>query len=240
MNGVTRFPGGRRLGQNASFGVLVLANVLLMASTSAPSPIYPLYLQRWGFSVTILTVVFAVYVAGLVAALLTVGSLSDHLGRRPVLVGSLLVAAVGTAIFWAAGGVFSLVLARVVQGIATGIDVYWEEGWTSKRQGIYRLVKRGDHEAHNVKATVTFDKNEELVKAVPIIADDQTQILFRFGSDAYDRDRAAINQAISAKSMTVPMSMHVVKVRIEWTTKLGRPQLYENTSPASLVRLPGH
>jgi len=70
--------------------------------------------------VTILTVVFAVYVAGLVGALLTVGSLSDHLGRRPVLVASLLLAAAGTAIFWAAGGVFSLVFARVVQGIATG------------------------------------------------------------------------------------------------------------------------
>ena len=120
MNGVSPFTGGRRLGQRASFGVLVFANVLLMASTSAPSPIYPLYLERWGFSVTILTVVFAVYVAGLVGALLTVGSLSDHLGRRPVLVASLLVAAVGTAIFWAAGGVFSLMLARVVQGIATG------------------------------------------------------------------------------------------------------------------------
>jgi MFS family permease len=120
MNGVSRFTGGRRVGQGASFSVLVFANVLLMASTSAPSPIYPLYLQRWGFSVTILTVVFAVYVAGLVGALLTVGSLSDHLGRRPVLVASLLLAAAGTAIFWAAGGVFSLVFARVVQGIATG------------------------------------------------------------------------------------------------------------------------
>jgi MFS family permease len=98
--------GGRRLGQGASFSLLVVANVLLMASTSAPSPIYPLYLQRWGFSVTILTVVFAVYVAGLVGALLTVGSLSDQVGRRPVLVASLLVAAAGTAVFWAAGGVF--------------------------------------------------------------------------------------------------------------------------------------
>ena len=120
MNGMTRFTDGCRLGQGASFSLLVFANVLLMASTSAPSPIYPVYLERWGFSVTILTVVFAVYVAGLVGALLTVGSLSDHLGRRPVLVASLLVAAVGTAIFWAAGGVCSLVLARVVQGIATG------------------------------------------------------------------------------------------------------------------------
>ncbi|GAA3436281.1 MFS transporter [Kutzneria kofuensis] len=114
MNGVSRF------GRGASFSLLVVANVLLMASTSAPSPIYPLYLQRWGFSVTVLTVVFAVYVAGLVGALLTVGSLSDHLGRRPVLVASLLVAAAGTAVFWAADGVVPLVIARIVQGIATG------------------------------------------------------------------------------------------------------------------------
>lgn len=120
MYGVHHFIHGQRLGRAASFGVLVLGNVLLMASTSAPSPIYPLYLERWGFSVTTLTFIFAVYVAGLVAALLTVGSLSDHIGRRPVLVVSFLVAATGTAIFWTAGGVVSLVLARIVQGIATG------------------------------------------------------------------------------------------------------------------------
>lgn len=107
-------------GRAASFGLIVVTTVLLMAATSAPSPIYPLYLQRWGFSVTVLTVVFAVYVAGLAAALLTVGSLSDHLGRRPVLVASLLVAAAGTAVFWTADGVVSLVVARIVQGIATG------------------------------------------------------------------------------------------------------------------------
>lgn len=121
MNGVSRFTDSRRLGRGASFTVLVLANVLLMASASAPSPIYPLYLQRWGFSVTMLTVIFAVYVAGLLGALLTVGSLSDHLGRRPVLVASLLVAAASTAIFWAADGIVSLVAARVVQGVATGM-----------------------------------------------------------------------------------------------------------------------
>ncbi|OBF38068.1 hypothetical protein A5724_10010 [Mycobacterium sp. ACS1612] len=112
--------GGQRLNRGAALAVLVFANVLLMASTSAPSPIYPIYVERWGFSVTTLTVIFAVYVAGLLLALLTVGSLSDHFGRRPVLIGSLLVAAAGTEIFWAAQGVVSLVLARVVQGIAIG------------------------------------------------------------------------------------------------------------------------
>jgi predicted MFS family arabinose efflux permease len=111
---------GRRLGRGASFGLLVLANVLLMASTSAPSPLYPLYLERWAFSVTMLTVVFAVYVAGLIAALLTVGALSDHLGRRPVLVAALLLAAVGAGLFWAADGLCWLVVARIVQGVAAG------------------------------------------------------------------------------------------------------------------------
>jgi MFS family permease len=92
----------------------------MMATASAPSPIYPLYRERWGFSVTMLTVIFAVYVAGLLGALLTVGSLSDHLGRRPVPVAALLVAAASTAIFWAADGVGSLLIARVAQGLATG------------------------------------------------------------------------------------------------------------------------
>jgi hypothetical protein len=52
--------------------------VLIMATASAPSPIYPLYRERWGFSVTMLTVIFAVYVAGLLGASLTLGSLSPQ------------------------------------------------------------------------------------------------------------------------------------------------------------------
>ncbi|MET7749708.1 MFS transporter [Micromonospora sp. NPDC005367] len=117
---MNRFDSGGRLGRRASFVLLAGANVLMMATASAPSPIYPLYRERWGFSVTMLTVIFAVYVAGLLGALLTVGSLSDHLGRRPVLVAALLLAATSTAIFWTAGGVGSLLTARVVQGLATG------------------------------------------------------------------------------------------------------------------------
>ncbi|GAA5039615.1 MFS transporter [Actinopolymorpha pittospori] len=120
MNVVSHLDNGRRLGRRASFVLLVCANVLMMANASAPSPIYPLYRERWGYSVTMLTVIFAVYVAGLLGALLTVGSLSDHLGRRPVLVAALLVAAASTAIFWTADGVGALEVARVVQGLATG------------------------------------------------------------------------------------------------------------------------
>lgn len=58
MNGVSHFDNGRRLGRRASFIVLVCASVLMMATASAPSPIYPLYRERWGFLVTMLTVIF--------------------------------------------------------------------------------------------------------------------------------------------------------------------------------------
>lgn len=57
--------GPRPLGRRAAFTVLTVTTVVLMATASAPSPIYPLYRERWDFSVTTVTVVFAVYVVGL-------------------------------------------------------------------------------------------------------------------------------------------------------------------------------
>jgi MFS family permease len=128
MNGVSHFGNGRRLGRRSSFVALVCANVLMMATASAPSPIYPLYRERWGFSVTMLTVIFAVYVAGLLGALLTAGSLSDHLGRRPVLVAALLVAAASTAIFWAADGVTDRTALRFVTGGRAASSVVTNRG----------------------------------------------------------------------------------------------------------------
>ncbi|MFF3559953.1 MFS transporter [Streptomyces sp. NPDC002574] len=110
----------RRTGRPAGFTVLAVTTVVMMATASAPSPMYPLYRERWGFPLTMVTVVFAVYVVGLLGALLTLGSLSDRLGRRPVVATALLLAAVGTAVLWTANGVLSLVVARVVQGVATG------------------------------------------------------------------------------------------------------------------------
>ncbi|MCT9113815.1 hypothetical protein ACFWD7_38055 [Streptomyces mirabilis] len=88
-----------------------------MATASAPSPIYPLYRERWDFSV------FAVYVVGLLGALLTLGAARDRLGHRPVPLAALLLAAASTAIFWTADGVLSLVIARAVQGVATGTAI---------------------------------------------------------------------------------------------------------------------
>ena len=93
---------------------------MLLAASSAPSPLYPVYQAEFGFSALTLTAVFAVYVLALLTSLLTLGRLSDFLGRRPVLAVALLVEAAAMGVFLDAHGVGALFAARIVQGLATG------------------------------------------------------------------------------------------------------------------------
>jgi predicted MFS family arabinose efflux permease len=91
-----------------------------MAASGAPSPLYAVYQQQWQFTAWVLTVVFALYVVGLLGSLLVVGALSDHLGRRPVLAAAIGLEMVALVLFALAGDVVALSAARVLQGIATG------------------------------------------------------------------------------------------------------------------------
>lgn len=111
---------GRRLSRPAAFGAITAIFVLFAAASSAPSPLYVVYQQEWGFSATTLTVVFAVYVLALIGSLVVVGALSDHVGRRPVLAAAIALEAVALVLFITAGDVTVLLAARVAQGIATG------------------------------------------------------------------------------------------------------------------------
>src|ERR1700710_110382 len=109
-----------RLSHPVAFAAITAIFVLFTAASSVPSPLYVVYQQEWGFSPTTLTVVFAVYVVGLLGALLVVGALSDHVGRRPGLIAAIALEALALALFVGAGDVTVLALARVAQGIATG------------------------------------------------------------------------------------------------------------------------
>ena len=112
-----------RLPKTAAFYLQASIVVVLLAGSSAPTPLYALYQAEWGFSPITTTVVFGVYALAVLVSLLTVGSLSDHVGRRPVLVVALAVQAVTMLIFASANGVPVLLLARVLQGLSTGAAV---------------------------------------------------------------------------------------------------------------------
>jgi MFS family permease len=113
--------GPGRLSLPIAFAATAAIVVLFAAAASAPTPLYVVYQKAWGFSTTTLTVIFAVYVFGLICSLLVLGGLSDHIGRRPVLAAAITLEALAFVLFILAGDVTVLLVARVAQGIATGM-----------------------------------------------------------------------------------------------------------------------
>jgi hypothetical protein len=93
---------------------------LLFFSAAAPSPLYGVYQAQWRFSATTLTAIFAVYALVLLLTLLVFGSVSDYLGRRRVILVSLVMAAGACGLFVGAHGVGMLFAARALQGAAVG------------------------------------------------------------------------------------------------------------------------
>jgi hypothetical protein len=95
--------------------------MLIAAGSSAVTPLYRLYQASMHLTPFWITVVFASYVASLLAALLTVGGLSDYIGRRPVILAALLLNAAAMLLFAEARDVGQLILARTVQGLSVGV-----------------------------------------------------------------------------------------------------------------------
>lgn len=114
---------GRRLELPPAVAYWLVAAVigLSLFASSTPSPLYATYREEWGFSSFVLTAIFAVYAIGVLAALLLAGRISDDVGRRPVLIWSLVVLLVATALFVVANSVLWLFAARALQGVATGV-----------------------------------------------------------------------------------------------------------------------
>ena len=111
----------RRLGPTQALWLKAAIMVAFFAASTAPSPLYAVWREAWGFSALTLTVVFASYAFALLGALLVLGKLSDHRGRREIVLISLGLEFVAVLAFWQADSVGWLIAARALQGVATGI-----------------------------------------------------------------------------------------------------------------------
>ncbi|MCW2495728.1 MFS transporter [Jatrophihabitans sp.] len=109
-----------------AFWFTAFAFTATMIGTTLPTPLYPAYEERFDFGPLTVTVVFAMYAVGVLAALLLVGRASDTVGRRPVLLAGLAVSALSSVVFLVVGGVHSdgvglLLLGRLLSGLSAGI-----------------------------------------------------------------------------------------------------------------------
>ncbi|OXS33564.1 MFS transporter [Streptomyces sp. XY006] len=92
-----------------------------MAGTTLPTPLYPLYQEKLGFSELTVTVVYAVYAFGVIGVLLLAGNASDAVGRRPVLLWGLGFAAASAVCFLCATGLGWLFAGRLLSGLSAGL-----------------------------------------------------------------------------------------------------------------------
>jgi MFS family permease len=97
-----------------------IAFTSLYLAAGALTPLLVLYREQWKFPASQLTLAFAVYAVGFLAALLTAGSLSDYVGRRPALIGALIIQLASNVMFLAATGIGWVIAGRVLQGVASG------------------------------------------------------------------------------------------------------------------------
>lgn len=109
------------LSPRAATAFAFLTAVSFSAATSAPTPLYHVYQQAMALSPLTITLVFASYAFAMLASFLTVARLSDFVGRKPMILVSLLINALSLLIFITAASAGQLILARVVQGIGNGI-----------------------------------------------------------------------------------------------------------------------
>lgn len=94
---------------------------VVMLGTTLPTPLYPLYERRLGFSSLLVTVIFAVYAVGVIAGLIGLGGLSDRLGRRPVLLAGIARSAASALLFVLANALVPILAGRVLSGLSAGI-----------------------------------------------------------------------------------------------------------------------
>lgn len=103
------------------FWTIALAFATAMAFSTVPTPLYPLYQARDGFSTLTVTVVFAVYAVGVVISLLLAGHVSDWVGRKKVLIPALSLELVAAVLFLLDPSLPVLLLARLLTGLGVGL-----------------------------------------------------------------------------------------------------------------------
>jgi MFS family permease len=130
---------------NRNRSVLALAIVavelgMMFVGAIMPTPLYPLYRHAFGFSQVTLTLIYAVYVLGNLAALLLFGRLADQIGRRSATLPAIAASMASAVAFAAATGTPWLFVARALSGFSTGLSAGAATAWIAE---LYRGSRSG-------------------------------------------------------------------------------------------------
>ncbi|MBW4457271.1 MAG: MFS transporter [Nostoc indistinguendum CM1-VF10] len=100
--------------------IVAVAIFLITHATNLQIPLYGTYAKMAGFGSGISAIAFSTYIAGLLPTLVLLGGASDRIGRKTVILTSLLLACVATFLMIVQPNIYTLFITRVLQGIGVG------------------------------------------------------------------------------------------------------------------------
>ena len=100
--------------------VVAAAIFLVTHSTNLQVPLYGTYAEMAGFGSSVSALVFSAYVAGLLPTLILLGGLSDRVGRKKIILASVLFLLTATGLMLVQTNIYALFVARILQGIGVG------------------------------------------------------------------------------------------------------------------------
>jgi multidrug resistance protein len=106
--------------KKAQLGIIFLTVFIDLIGFGIVIPILPLYAQHFGASETVNGFLVGIYSAMQFIFAPVLGKISDRVGRRPVLLVSLMGTVIGFALMGLAGSLTWLFIARIVDGISGG------------------------------------------------------------------------------------------------------------------------
>jgi predicted MFS family arabinose efflux permease len=101
--------------------IVAIAIFLVTHATNLQVPLYSTYASYAGFGSGISAIAFSTYVAGLLPTLILLGGISERLGRKTVILASLLSASLATLLMIVHPSIYTLFVTRILQGIGVGL-----------------------------------------------------------------------------------------------------------------------
>jgi MFS family permease len=148
---VTNIDTQRKRGNRLALTIVAIMLGMMFVGAIMPTPLYPLFRAAFGFSGVTLTLIYAVYVLGNLAALLLFGRLADQIGRRAVSVPAIGVGIASALAFAFAASTPWLFVARALSGFSTGLAAGAATAWIAE---LY--PDRGSGAASRIAAAANF------------------------------------------------------------------------------------
>jgi MFS family permease len=110
----------RRL-HGSGFSAVAFAFLIVTAFATLPSPLYGLYRTRDNLSAFTITIVYAIFAASTIAALLAVRSIAVRIGRRGVMLAAVATMMAAAVLLAAWNDLPGLLLGRLLTGVSVGL-----------------------------------------------------------------------------------------------------------------------